>query len=77
MREGTMFKGVIEAAHSWQACREAGRVQMHNMWESVLFEELVDDPYIHLPQVEAGGRSDTIFLVTTRTEMARRAAVFI
>lgn len=52
---------------------------MHHMREGILLEELPDDPYIHLPQVKAGGDRAhwAVFLVTTRTELARRAAVLI
>lgn len=51
---------------------------MHDMRKGILFEKLADDPHIHLPQVEARGNgSNPVFLVTTRAELARRAAVLV
>lgn len=52
---------------------------MHHLREGILLEELADDPYIHLPQVKAGGdrANRAVFLVTTRTELARPAAVLV
>lgn len=51
---------------------------MQHMREGLLLEELPDDAHLHLPQVEAGGnRTNAVFLVTTGTELARRAAVLI
>lgn len=75
MREGPMLEGVAEAAYRGQARREAGGVPLHHLWEGVLLPELPDDAYIHLPQVEArGDRANSVFLVTTREVLARRAA---
>lgn len=51
---------------------------MHDMREGVLLEKLPDDPHLHLPQIQArGDRANPVFSVTTRTDLARRAAVFI
>lgn len=71
-----MLEGVPQAAHCRQARRAAGGVQVHDLRAGLLLTELPDDAHIHLPQVPAGGdRPDSVFLVTTRTELARRAAV--
>lgn len=79
MREGIVLKGVPEAAFRRQTLWEARGVPMHHLREGILLEELADDPYIHLPQVKAGGdrANRAVFLVTTRTELARPAAVLI
>lgn len=70
-----MLKGVAEAAYRGQARRAAGGVQVHDLRARLLLAQLPDDAHIHLPQVEAGGHgSHTIFLVTTRAELVRRAA---
>lgn len=51
---------------------------MYRMRESVLLEKLPDDAHIHLPQVAArGDGSNPVFLVTTRTELARHAAALV
>lgn len=78
MRESIVLKGVFEATYRRQARGETRRVQMHYLRKSLLLEELSNDPYIHLPQIQAGGNgSNPVFLVTTWTELARRAAEFI
>lgn len=51
---------------------------MHDMREGILLKKFPDDPHIHLPQIQARGNgSNPVFLVTTRTELARRAAVLV
>lgn len=75
MRESFVLKGVVETAYRWQACRETRGIPLYHMRESVLLEELPHDPHIYLPQGEARGAGpDPVFLVTTWTELARRAA---
>ncbi|CAH0398155.1 unnamed protein product [Chilo suppressalis] len=78
MRESSVLKGVTEAAYRGQTRREAGGVPLHYLRAGVLLEELADDAYIHLPQVEA--RRDgpnPVFLVTTWTELARPSAELV
>jgi hypothetical protein len=71
MREGSVLKGLAEAAYRGQARREAGGVPLYDLRAGVLLEEFADDPHLHLPQVEArGDRANSVFLVTTRTELA-------
>lgn len=78
LRQGSVLEGVAEAAYRGQTCREAGGVQVHDMRARVLLPELPDDAHIHLPQVAARGeRTNPVFLVTTRAELARRAAVLV
>lgn len=73
-----MLEGLLEAAHRGQARREAGGVPLHDLREGVLLSELPDDAHIHLPQVEAGrDGANSVFLVTTREELARRAAELV
>lgn len=78
MHESIVLKGVFEATYRRQTCRETRGVQVHYLWKGLLLEEFSNDPHIHLPQIEAGGNgSNPVFLVTTWTELARRAAEFI
>lgn len=73
-----MLEGLAQAAYRGQARGEAGGVPLHNMRASLLLTEFPDDAYLHLPQVEARGNgANSVFLVTTRTELARRAAAIL
>lgn len=78
MRESIVLKGVFETAHRGQARGEARGVPLHHLRAGVLLAQLAHDAHIHLPQVQARGHgSNPVFLVTTWTELARRAAELI